>query len=468
MLGIFEGQTVLGATAEANFHFNKDLQSYHFEVAKKAGIHFLWKKVSGDFFLDMRLPKQQGKSSFGLMVRKDLKENAPFFLLESSNNSLIFVDSIGENTAKSPVLLEMPKRQPPEYFRLEKRKNQLLAYAADAGKGMKRIYGNTLKKRDEWYLGIFVKSPVSTDLRFDNVRLTQPASGDENEVAKERVVSRLEVLDIETGLRQIVHEEQRHFEAPNWYRDGSYFILNSDGLLFKVPVKGGAWQQIDTDKAENCNNDHGFSPDGKSLVISNNDAPGSRIYTLPIEGGKRTQITLNAPSYWHGWSPDGKTLAFVGKRNDDFNIFLIPTGGIGEETQITDAVGLDDGPDYSPDGKFIYFNSVRTGTMQIWRMKPDGDEQTQLTFDACNDWFAHPSPDGRWLIFVSFLPEVPAGSHPPNKRVMLRLLSLQKENAEPLVVAHLYGGQGTINVPSWSPDSKKVAFVSYSYPTSQY
>lgn len=99
--------------------------------------------------------------------------------------------------------------------------------------------------------------------------------------------------------------------------------------------------------------------------------------------------------------------------------------------------------------------------MKIWRMNPDGGNQEQVTFDEYNDWFAHPSPDGKWIIFVSYWPEVEAGSHPRNKRVMLRLMNL--ETKEIKSVAFLYGGQGTINVPSWSPDSKKVAFVSYTY-----
>jgi len=182
----------------------------------------------------------------------------------------------------------------------------------------------------------------------------------------------------------------------------------------------------------------------------------SLIYVLPIEGGTPRRITEHSPSYWHGWSPDGKTLAFVGRRNDEYDIYTIPVEG-GQETQLTTATGLDDGPDYSPDGQYIYFNSVRTGTMQIWRMKADGSDEEQLTFDDYNDWFPHPSPDGRWLVFVSFEPDVEG--HPANKDVMLRLMPI--EGGDIQVMAKLFGGQGTINVPSWSPDSQNVAFVSY-------
>jgi len=168
------------------------------------------------------------------------------------------------------------------------------------------------------------------------------------------------------------------------------------------------------------------------------------------------RVTQNSPSYWHGWSPDGTTLAFVGQRNDDFDIYAIPVSG-GQETRLTTAKGLDDGPDYAPDASFIYFNSERTGHMQIWRMKQDGSDQKQITSDELNDWFPHPSPDGKWIVFLSYEKEVTG--HPGNKDVTLRLMSLADRKIT--VLATLFGGQGTINVPSWSPDSKKLAFVSY-------
>ncbi|HKB98689.1 MAG TPA: hypothetical protein VKD23_07885, partial [Terriglobales bacterium] len=185
------------------------------------------------------------------------------------------------------------------------------------------------------------------------------------------------------------------------------------------------------------------------------------VYIVPIAGGVPRRITQKSPSYWHGWSPDGKTLAFVGERNDEFDIYTIPVTG-GEETRLTTAKGLDDGPEYSPDGKYIYFNSERTGHMQIWRMRADGSEQQQVTIDDWNNWFPHISPDGAWMVFLSYEPDVKG--HPENKNVMLRITSLnggKVSDTKISVLARLFGGQGTINVPSWSPDSKEVAFVSY-------
>jgi len=225
-----------------------------------------------------------------------------------------------------------------------------------------------------------------------------------------------------------------------------------------IPVEGGATQVVDTGFAVQCNNDHGISPDTKELVVSDQSQGDhqSRVYLLPIGGGAPRLVTKNAPSYWHGWSPDGKTLAFVGQRDGEFDIYTIPVTG-GEETRLTTAKGLDDGPEYTPDGKWIYFNSVRTGHMQIWKMKPDGNEQIQVTFDEYNNWFPHFSPDGTQMVFLTF--DLSVEGHPENKDVMLRIMSIK--DGKVIVAAKLFGGQGTINVPSWSPDGKKFAFVSY-------
>ena len=276
---------------------------------------------------------------------------------------------------------------------------------------------------------------------------------------KTEVESALEIIDIFSFERDTVYNTKEHIEAPNWSPDGKILIYNSNGLLYKINAVGGEPELIPTGFAKKVNNDHGISPDGTKLVISDNTKTGkSMIYSLPIEGGNPKNITPVGPSYWHGWSPDGKTLAYCAERNGNYDIYAIPFEG-GKEIRLTSTEGLDDGPDYSPDGKYIYFNSERTGTMQIWRMKPDGSAQEQITTDKYNDWFAHPSPDGRWLVYVSFGTDVPANKHPANKNVQLRIMDL--ETREVKTMAKLFGGQGTINVPSWSPDSQKVAFVSY-------
>jgi Tol biopolymer transport system component len=276
--------------------------------------------------------------------------------------------------------------------------------------------------------------------------------------------SRLEILDVETGLRKVIYSTTNHIEAPNWSRDGKFLIYNSEGKLYKLDLATSNLTLINTGKAINNNNDHGISFNGKKLAISNhteeNGKNNSIIYTVPLAGGKAKRITKQGPSYWHGWSPNGKYLVYCAERNGQYDVYQISSRG-GTEIQLTNNSGLDDGPEYSPDGKYIYFNSTRSGLMQIWKMKPDGSEQEQVTNDSYNNWFAHPSPDGKSLIYISYPPEVPANSHPHNQHVMLRILPVNGK--EPKVVAHIYGGQGTFNVPAWSPDSKKVAFVSYTY-----
>jgi Tol biopolymer transport system component len=182
------------------------------------------------------------------------------------------------------------------------------------------------------------------------------------------------------------------------------------------------------------------------------------VYVLPAEGGTPRRVTTLSPSYWHGWSPDGKTLAFTGQRGDNFDIYSIPVQ-VGEEKRLTTAPGLDDGPEYSPDGAWIYFNSERTGQMQIWRMHADGSGQEQVITSETNDWFPHISPDGKWMVFLSY--EKGVSGHPANKDVTINLMSMADKKIK--VLAKLFGGQGTINVPSWSPDSAKIAFVSYEY-----
>ena len=247
-------------------------------------------------------------------------------------------------------------------------------------------------------------------------------------------------------------------EAPNWLRDGRTLIFNSAGRIYRIPATGGKPEVIDTGFATRCNNYHGVSPDGTLLAISDQSQGQRRslIYTLPIAGGAPKLITPSGSSYWHGWSPDGKTLVFCGERGGEFDVYSIPAAG-GEEKRLTTAKGLDDGPEYGPDGRMIYFNSERTGRMQIWRMRPDGSEQEQMTSDEFNNWFPHLSPDGRHMVFLSYEKEVTG--HPANKDVSLRLMTLATRKID--VLGRIFGGQGTVNVPCWSPDSRRIAFVTY-------
>jgi Tol biopolymer transport system component len=282
-------------------------------------------------------------------------------------------------------------------------------------------------------------------------------------VRQPSLYSTLETITVSSTDRRVVRVFPGRFEAPNWTPDGTTLVFNGNGRLQKIAVGGGDVQLIDTDFATRLNNDHGISPDGTLLAISDQSQEERRsiIYTVPIEGGMPTRVTQASPSYWHGWSPDGKTLAFAGERNGNLDIYTIPADGgpveSSKETRLTTEQGPDDGPEYSPDGKYIYFDSGRSGTMQIWRMRPDGSGQEQVTSDDYNNWFPHVSPDGQRMVFLTYDKDV--SGHPDNKDVMLRVMTLDDRRVA--LLAKLLGGQGTLDVPSWSPDSRRLAFVSY-------
>ena len=281
--------------------------------------------------------------------------------------------------------------------------------------------------------------------------------------AQQKVTSILEICDITTGERTTVKEFPYLIEAPNWTSDGQWLIYNSGGKLYKLsPDQPGEPEQIETAYAVRCNNDHVLSADGQQIAISHGTKEDgqSRIYTLPITGGTPRLVTPMAPSYLHGWSPDGKQLAYCAARKGNFDVYVIPAEG-GEEQRLTTAEGLDDGPEYAPDGKHIWFNSVRSGLMQVWRMKADGSEQTQMTFDETrNAWFPHVSTDGQQVVFITYYKgDLEPGQHLANKNVELRIMPAT--GGESRLLVKLFGGQGTINVNSWAPDSRRFAFVSY-------
>jgi len=280
-------------------------------------------------------------------------------------------------------------------------------------------------------------------------------------LAERDTFSILESVDIHTGERTILREFDYVISAPNWTCDGRYLIIDSRGRLYAFELATGEICEIDSGFASDCSNDHLLSPDNTQLAISHftNEDATARIYMLPSSGGHPNLITEKGPSYLHGWSPDGKRLVYCGERSGQYDIYSISATG-GSETQLTDEPGLDDGPEYSPDGKYIWFNSVRSGLMQIWRMEADGSHPTHMIKEAANCWFPHVSPDGKWVAYIAYNKEdVVSGDHPPNRNIEIRLFSVDSGASKTLV--KLFGGQGTMNVNSWSPDSRTLAFMSY-------
>ena len=285
----------------------------------------------------------------------------------------------------------------------------------------------------------------------------------------------LQVFDIETGESKVLKEFDGVIEAPNWSADGTFLTYNSNGRIFKFEIATGKVTEIESYYVDNCNNDHVLDPDGSGVYVSHHTKEDglSRIYKIYFDGRLPRLVTPLAPSYLHGITPDGKTLAYCAERNGSYDIYTIPAEG-GNETRLTNSFGLNDGPEYSSDGERIWFNSERSGRMQAFCMKADGSEQTQMTFDThWNTWFPHISPDSEKVVMVCYAEmDVRPGEHVPNKNVELRLMRRvapvdlngavsATEWGEPENILKLFGGQGTINVNSWAPDSKRFAFVSY-------
>jgi len=279
--------------------------------------------------------------------------------------------------------------------------------------------------------------------------------------AQRDTYSILETLSVNTGQRTVLKEFDQVIEAPNWTRDGRFLVYNSSGRIYSFELSTGIIKEIPSRFAVDCNNDHVLSPDNTQIAVSHHtfEDAASRIYVLPFSGGEPRLVTENAPSYLHGWSPDGSTLAYCAERNGQYDIYTISVMG-GEETQLTDLPGLDDGPEYSPDGRFIWFNSVRSGLMQVWRMQANGADPTRMTYQEANCWFPHLSPDGKKVVYIAYRKgDVEPGDHPANKNVEIYLMS--SEGGEAVSIAKFFGGQGSLNVNSWSPDNQTIAFVSY-------
>jgi Tol biopolymer transport system component len=242
--------------------------------------------------------------------------------------------------------------------------------------------------------------------------------------------------------------------------DGRALYFNRNGRIERLSLAGRAEPVVvDTGPEQRCNNDHGLSPDGTQLVISDLTETGkSLMYVLPIGGGTPKRIPVAEPAYWHSWSPDGTTLAYCAARNGNYDVYTVGVAG-GQETRLTTSPANDNGPDYSADGRSIYFHSDRSGTFQIWRMSCDGSHQEQITDDEFENWFPHPSPDGRWIAVLSTKQRHDTG-HPPDAEYVLRLLSTSGKEA-PRQIAEFAGGNGSLNVPCWSRDSTRIAFAAF-------
>ncbi len=451
--------------AGSNIWFNRDECSY------------LPQKIHGDFILttNLRFTDTGGHNhkKAGWMIRSSKDEASAHVSAVVHGDGLTSLQARPLRGAfmRDPQDEVKARKKHPQVIQLERTGKRFIMRIAQRGEPLQTIAERDYPDMpDTLFAGLFVCSHDEDKLEkaeFWNVRIDKPVPLDYSVNRSGALGCRMEIIDINTGNRQVIHESAGRFEAPNWMPDGKQLLFNQDGSMFTLPVTGGTPVQFKTDTLSRNNNDHGISFDGKMLAISSHRSGlpggGSTVYVMPLAGGKPVLITPETPSYWHGWSPDGKQVLYVGMRDSKrYNIYTKPIKG-GVETALTQNRDHHvDGPEYSPDGKYIYYNGSQSGTMQIWRMKPDGSAKEQITFDEYNNWFPHISPDGKWIVYISFPADIDPGDHPSYKRVTLRLLPTA--GGAPRVLAYLYGGQGTINVPSWAPDSKRLAFVSNSRP----
>jgi TolB protein len=470
-LGVFEDQSDVGSVTPAGtLVYDPAAHTYTITAAGANlwstidAFHFVWKKVSGDVSLvaDIDFPDKTGNPNPHrkalLMFRQSLDPDSVYADAAQHGSGLTALQyrlAQGATTQDIELDTSSPKR-----LRLEKRGDTVTMFLSMGSEPLHQV-GSSVKLHlhEPFYVGLGVCShdvKVAEKAVFSNVELKALPPGKSDNLA---LYSTLQTIGTEDNSRRtMLYTTRGRFEAPNWRKDGNTLLFNQDGKIMKIPAAGGTPDSVNIGAATRCNGSHGLSPDGKWLAISCSmpERPESRIYIVPSNGGTPRLITEHPNSYWHSWSPDGKTIVFSRPDHGSLNIYAISVEG-GEERALTSGNGVSDDPDYSPDGRYIYFNSDRGGTMQIWRMRPDGSGPEQITSDDLVNWTPHISPDGKSMVFLSY--EKGVTGHPANKDVVLRIMSLDDKKVRVLV--NLVGGSGTINVPSWAPDSHHLAFVSY-------
>ena len=474
-MGIFEQKTDIGnPKIEGNSVFDEKNGEYILSGAgeniwySRDEFQFLYKQIEGDFILRARM-KFIGEGvnahrKIGIMVREELNAESAHVNAVVHGDGLTSLQFRRENGLDTEEVKSLEIA--PNIIQIQRKGNTFILSTAIEGETFSTIQVNDLTLKTQAFVGLFICSHdtgVVEKAIFDNVRLIFPAK-DDFIPYRDYIGSHIEIMNIETGKRRIIHSSPLSLQAPNWAPNGKSLVYNSEGKIYSLDILSNRISEINTGFAINNNNDHVLSFDGKWMGISDHtEHPEgqSLVYLLPSSGGIPEKISNEAPSYLHGFSPDGEYMVYTAGRNKaaHLDIYKVSIKTKNEE-RLTTAEGLDDGSEYSPDGKYIYFNSTRTGTMQIWRMLPDGSNQEQLTFDEYNDWFPHVSPDGKWLVFISYSKEIAADDHPFYKQVYIKIMPAN--GGEPKVIGYLYGGQGSMNVYSWSPDSKEISFVSNS------
>ena len=474
-LGQFQGQGDFGTILHpGSGHYDASKDSYTISGSGANlwfGIddfHYVWRKMAGDVAItgdiDFVGDKGNAHRKAVLMIRQSLDPHSIYADVARHGDgltSLQYRDTTGADTheietyGKGPHRVRIEKRGAYAYVSIPNANGDM----APSGAAIRvDIKGN-------FYIGLGVCSHdenVIETATFSNVKIERLSPLPSQPVLH----STLESVIVASTDRRVRYTAPIHFEDPNWTPDGKALIFDQQGTLQHFVLDDGihpidstvprstSSALIPTVPETNVNGDHGISPDGSLIAFGNQDPDGqSRIYIVPATGGTPRRVTSNGSTYFHGWSPDDKTISFTGQRGDNFQAYTVPAAG-GAETLLAQK---SDVAEFSSDGQWIYFQSDRTGHMQIWRMHRDTSAQEQLLVSDTSDWFPHISPDGKMVAFLAYKPGTQG--HPANEDVEIRVLSLADKKVRTL--AKLLGGRGTMNVPSWSPDSTMLAFTSY-------
>lgn len=420
---------------------------------------FVWKPVAGDIAIaaDISFVSAggQGHRKACLMFRQSLDPSSPYADVAVHGDghiALQFRSDFGGPTRTLQSFLKAPQR-----VRLERHGPYVTLSIADKDGAFSPSGCSVRLSLDgPFFAGLAVCA--HDNAAFETARFGDVEMGPSPQPASARW-SALEVLSLSSLDRRVVYRAAGRMEAPFFSPDGSVLYFDLGGRIFRLKLPATEPPTaLDTGTATHCNDDHGLSPDGLQLALSDyTDAGPSLMYLLPIGGGAPRRIEVPGPAYWHSWSPDGSTLAYCAARQGNYDIYTIPVSG-GRETRLTTDPGNDNGPDYTPDGQWIYFHSERTGRMQVWRMHADGSVQEQVTRDDYYNWFPHPSPDGKWIVFLSSRVR-PTTGHPPDGDYFLRLIPAG--GGAPLEIARFFGGNGCFNIPCWSRDSTRIAYATF-------
>lgn len=473
-LGVFDNHSDIGLVKNKGFaHYDADQQVYTIGGSGfnmwfgQDQFHYLWTTIQGDFILRAEV-KFLGNGvdphrKIGWLVKNDLGPNTRHINATTHGDGLT---SLQYRTAIAGETKQLVSRDSfPDVIQLERKGSTWIMSTARFGEDFIEVRLDSTAMDNEVYIGLYVCShneDIVETATFRNVRIVRPVDP-EYRPYRDYIGSRLEVMDIGTGHRKVIHSSQHSIQAPNWTTDGQSLIYNTKGRLYNYDLGSGEISLINTGFANRNNNDHVLSFDGKLMGISHhNDADEGRssLYYFELPGSDSPiKVTKDAVghSYLHGWSPDKSKMVFTAQRNGQYDIYTVDVKS-GKETQLTNLKSLDDGPEYSPDGKYIFFNSVRTGKMKLFRMDADGKNQIQISFDEYNDWFPHISPDMKWIVYISFPRDIDPSDHPFYKPCQLKLMPYDLSSPAK-TIAYIYGGQGSINVPSWSPNSQHIAFI---------